>query len=117
MDLGSVYSPRNSACNLINRYVRSMQATTGSKMQTLYRLVGGKAEALEFRVAEHSVVSGIPLQNLRLKKNVLIGCISRGSSVIIPSGSDTIEPGDTVVVVTSVTGLTSLEDILDTRRG
>lgn len=117
MDLGSVYSPRNSACNLINRYVRSMQATTGSKMQTLYRLVGGKAEALEFRVAEHSIVSGIPLQNLRLKKNVLIGCISRGSSVIIPSGSDTIEPGDTVVVVTSVTGLTSLEDILDTRRG
>lgn len=116
MDLGSVCSPRNSACNLICRYVRSMQATTGSTMQTLYKLVGGKAEALEFRVAVHSAVCGIPLQKLRLRKNILIGCISRGSRVLFPRGSDTIEPGDRVVVVTSVTGLTSLEDILDKRR-
>lgn len=116
MDLGSVYSPRNSACNLICRYVRSMKATTGSTMQTLYKLVGGKVEALEFRAAEHSAVCGIPLQKLRLRKNLLIGCINRGSRVLIPRGSDTIEPGDTVVVVTSVTGLTSLEDILDNRR-
>lgn len=117
MDLGSVYNPRYSASNLICRYVRSMQATTGSTMETLYKLVGGKAEALEFRAAEHSAVCGVPLQNLQLKKNLLIGCINRGGRILIPSGSDTIEPGDTVVVVTSVTGLKALEDILDKRRG
>lgn len=117
MDLGSVYSPRDSASNLICRYVRSMQAATGSTVQTLYKLVGGKAEALEFRAADGSPVCGIPLQTLRLKKNLLIGCINRGSAVLIPRGSDTIEPGDTVVVVTSVTGLTALEDILDNRKG
>ncbi len=117
MDLGSVYNPRYSASNLICRYVRSMQATTGSTMETLYKLVGGKAEALEFRAAERSAVCGVPLQNLQLKKNLLIGCINRGGRILIPSGSDTIEPGDTVVVVTSVTGLKALEDILDKRRG
>lgn len=117
MDLGSVYNPRSSASNLICRYVRSMQATTGSTMETLYKLVGGKAEALEFRVAEGSAVCGVPLQNLQLKQNLLIGCINRNGRVLIPSGSDTIEPGDSVVVVTSVTGLKVLDDILDRRRG
>ena len=45
------------------------------------------------------------------------GCINRAGKILIPSGQDTIEPGDTVVVVTSVTGLNELDDILDKRRG
>ena len=117
MDLGSVFNPRFSTSNVICRYARSMQTSLGSNVETLYKLVGGKAEALEFRVAEGSAVCGIPLQTLRLRKNLLIGCINRAGKILIPSGQDTIEPGDTVVVVTSVTGLNELDDILDKRRG
>ena len=118
MDLGSVFNPRFSTSNLICRYVRAMQNSgSSSQIETLYKLVGGKAEALEFRVAEGSAVCGIPLQTLRLRKNLLIGCINRAGKILIPSGQDTIEPGDTVVVVTSVTGLNELDDILDKRRG
>ena len=117
MDLGSVFNPRFSTSNVICRYARSMQNSLGSNVETLYKLVGGKAEALEFRVAEGSAVCGIPLQTLRLRKNLLIGCINRAGKILIPSGQDTIEPGDTVVVVTSVTGLNELDDILDKRRG
>ena len=94
-----------------------MQNSLGSNVETLYKLVGGKAEALEFRVAEGSAVCGIPLQTLRLRKNLLIGCINRAGKILIPSGQDTIEPGDTVVVATSVTGLNELDDILEKRRG
>ena len=107
MDLGSVFNPRFSTSNVICRYARSMQNSLGSNVETLYKLVGGKAEALEFRVAEGSAVCGIPL----------IGCINRAGKILIPSGQDTIEPGDTVVVVTSVTGLNELDDILEKRRG
>ena len=117
MDLGSVFNPRFSTSNVICRYAGSMQNSLGSNVETLYKLVGGKAEALEFRVAEGSAVCGIPLQTLRLRKNLLIGCINRAGKILIPSGQDTIEPGDTVVVVTSVTGLNELDDILDKRRG
>ena len=116
MDLGSVYNPRYSASNQICRYVRAMQASAGSTVETLYKLVGGKAEALEFRAAEGSAVCGVPLQRLQLKKNLLIGCINRGGRILIPNGGDTIEPGDTVVVVSGVTGLKALDDILDRRR-
>ena len=117
MDLGSVFNPRFSTSNVICRYARSMQNSLGSNVETLYKLVGGKAEALEFRVAEGSAVCGIPLQTLRLRQNLLIGCINRAGKILIPSGQDTIEPGDTVVVVTSVTGLNELDDILEKRRG
>ena len=113
MDLGSVFNPRNSASNLICRYVRAMQnSESSSQIETLYKLVGGKAEALEFRVSEGSKLCGVPLQELRLRENLLIGCIGRGGQIIIPSGQDTIEPGDSVIVVTCSAGLGRLEDIL-----
>lgn len=117
MDLGSIYNPRHSASNQICRYVRFMHNSVGSTVETLYKLVGGKVEALEFRVAAGSAVCGVPLQQLRLKKNLLIGCINRGGRILIPSGKDVIEPGDTVIVVTTVTGLKELDDILEKRRG
>lgn len=117
MDVGSVFNPRTSVANLICRYARAMQNSTGSKIETLYKLVGGRVEALEFRAAEDSAVCGTPLQVLQLRKNLLIGCINRDNKIIIPRGQDTIEPGDTVIVVSSVTGLNDLDDILEKRRG
>ena len=94
-----------------------MQNSVGSKVETLYKLVGGRVEALEFRAAEGSPVCGTPLSTLRLRRNLLIGSINRGGKIIIPSGSDTIEPGDTVIVITTITGLSDLGDILDRRKG
>lgn len=117
MDLGSVFNPRFSTSNVICRYARSMENSLGSNVETLYKLFGGKAEALEFRVADGSAVCGVALQKLRLRPNLLIGCINRAGRILIPSGQDTIEPGDTVIVVTDVTGLNELDDILDGRRG
>jgi len=116
LDLGSVFNPRYSASNRICRYVRAMQNSMGSNVETLYKLLGGRAEALEFRVAKGSAVCGVPLQKLRLRENVLVGCINRGGKILIPSGQDTVEAGDTVVVVTSVTGLSELDDILEKRK-
>ena len=117
MDIGSVFNPRFSTSNLICRYVRSMQDSAGSKIETLYKLVGGKAEALEFRVTESSTVCGVPLLKLELRPNLLLCCINRGGQILIPSGQDTIEPGDTVVVVSSTPGLRELDDILAGHRG
>lgn len=114
MDLGNVFNPRNSASNLICRYVRAMQnSESSSQIETLYKLVGGKAEALEFRVSGARKLCGVPLQELRLRENLLIGCIGRGGKIIIPQrpGSP-IEPGDSVIVVTCSAGLGKLEDIL-----
>ena len=81
-------------------------------LETLYKIVADKAEALEFRVKEGSPLLGIPLERLQLKNNLLVACINRSGCIITPRGKDTIEAGDTVIIVTTHTGLNDLTDIL-----
>lgn len=112
MDLGSVLYPKYITADYIIQYVRAMQNSIGSNVETLYRLIENKVEALEFCVGEQSPVVGIPLKDLKLKENLLICCINRKGKIITPGGQDTIELGDTVVVVTTNTGFHDLRDIL-----
>ncbi|MDD3165189.1 MAG: Trk system potassium transporter TrkA [Oscillospiraceae bacterium] len=116
-ELGSVYSPRYIAAEAILRYVRGMQNSYGSKIETLCRIANDRAEALEFRVSEQSAVCGVPLMELKFKKNLLICCINRGGKILTPKGQDTIQPNDTVIVVTTNTGFSTLDDILEKKRG
>lgn len=99
--LGSVVSPKLITANHIVRYVRAMENTTGSAVITLHRIVDNKAEALEFIVSDGAQGLRIPLHQLRLRPNLLIACINRNGKVILPSGNDYIQEGDTVVVVTT----------------
>lgn len=112
MDLGSLIYPKYITADYILQYVRAMQNSIGSNVETLYHILDGHAEALEFVIREESAVTGIPLMNISLKENLLIGCINRGGEVHIPRGQDCIMKGDTVVVVTSQKGLHDIRDIL-----
>lgn len=116
MDLGSVFHPRNIAAEHIVRFVRALQNSMGSNVETMYKIVNNKAEALEFRATAKSAVCSKPLMELKLLPNLLIGAINRGGKILTPSGKDTIEPGDSVVVVTTASGLNDLDDILADRR-
>lgn len=77
LDLGSLIYPKYITADYILQYVRAMQNTIGSNVETLYHILDGRAEALEFVIREESEVTGIPLMNLNLKSNLLIGCINR----------------------------------------
>jgi trk system potassium uptake protein TrkA len=112
LDLGSVVTPKNICAETILSYVRARQASLDSNLEVLYRLFNNRAEAMEFTVREQSGITGIPLKDLSTKNGVIISFIKRGKDVIIPSGSDTIEVGDSVMVVTTHSGFTDLTDIL-----
>ncbi len=112
LDLGSVLYPKNITAEYILQYVRARQNSIGSNIETLYQLIEDKVEALEFRVSKQSKLVGVPLKELRLKENLLIAGINRKRISITPGGQDTIEVGDTVVVVTTNQGFHDLEDIL-----
>lgn len=111
LELGSIFYPRYIATERILQYVRGRQASQGSSVETLLKILNNQAEALEFAVHERSAVTGVPLGRLRLRKNLLIAAINRGGDILTPTGQDTIEPGDTVVVVTTEPGLRTLTDI------
>lgn len=112
LDLGSVIYPKYITADYILQYVRAMENSLSSNVETLYHILDGQAEALEFSVKETSAVTNIPLCDLNLKDNLLIACINRGGIIRIPRGQDTIQPGDSVIVVTTVCGLNDLKDIL-----
>ncbi|MBQ8634482.1 MAG: Trk system potassium transporter TrkA, partial [Lachnospiraceae bacterium] len=67
---------------------------------------------IEFNVAEDSPVTNIPLKDLKIKKDILISCINRNGSIIIPTGQDCIMRGDTAIIVTTHAGFTDIRDIL-----
>ena len=61
---------------------------------------------------------GQKLSDLELKPNILLSCINRRGKIIIPSGNDAIEKGDTVIVVTTADRfINDLNDILDEEKG
>ena len=112
LDLGSVIYPRYITAEAIIAYVRAKKDSMNSNIETLYHMFDYRAEAIEFRIDEPSDVTGIPLKDLSLKKDLLISCINRNGSILIPSGQDSIEVGDTVMVVTTHSGFNDIRDIL-----
>lgn len=110
--LDSLISPKMLTANMIVQYVRAVQNSGGSNISTLYKLVDGRVEAIEFVARSGSRVLGIPLCNLKLKPNLLIAGIIRRNRVIIPSGGDWIEAEDSVIVVTTNRYLQDLDEIM-----
>lgn len=112
LDLGSVFNPRMVAAEHILRYVRAMQNSYGSNVETLCKIIDDRAEALEFYIDTSCPLIGIPIMNLKIRTNALIAVINRHNRIIIPGGRDDIRPGDTVIIVTTESGVDDLEDII-----
>ncbi len=112
LDLDTIIYPKNITAESIVRYVRAMKNTIGSNMETLYHIVKGKIEAAEFTIKEGSPVIGKPLMELKFNCSVLIAAILRGKQVIVPRGHDTMQKGDSVVIVTNHTEIHDITDVL-----
>ncbi len=116
LNLDTVIHPKDVTAEHIIRYVRSMKNASGSNVETLHKIINGKAEALEFIIRNKSRVTDTPLQDLKIRKGILIASINRKGQVIIPRGSDMLREGDGVVVITQFGGLNDIQDILEKRQ-
>ncbi|MBQ9631395.1 MAG: hypothetical protein IJV04_00550 [Lachnospiraceae bacterium] len=115
LDLGSVVYPRYLTAEAIIAYARARRASLESnKIVTLTQLYDQRVECIEFSVDESSAsITGTPIRNLHLKEDLIITFISRHGRVLFPMGSDTIEIGDSVMVVTTHKGFSDILDILE----
>lgn len=100
LGLDSVISPKLVTASYIIGYVRGIQNSEGSIVESLYKIVDGKAEIISFIANKASKVLNIPLKDLKLKKEVLVACIQHGSQIIVPHGNEQIIAGDKVLIVT-----------------
>ena len=114
MGIESAISPKEITSNILVQYARALENSSGSAaVETLYKIFDGKAEALEFNVKSESKLTGVPLREIKLKPNLLIGGIMRGRRTIIPSGADMIMPNDRVIVISSGNRINDILDILN----
>lgn len=112
--MDSAISSKAIAANRIIAYARALENSgEESSVQTLYKLVGGQVEALEFKIEADFSEIDIPLRDLKLKRDTLIACIIRNHKVIYPGGNDCIELGDRVVIVTKSNHVSSINEIFE----
>ncbi len=116
LGIDSIVSPIKIVSDIHTRYARALENSIGSSVETLYKLAEGKAEALEFIVTQEFAYCSIPLKELAIKKNTLIGGIIRGRRNIIPNGDDVILPNDRVVIIAEGAKLANLADIIETKQ-
>jgi trk system potassium uptake protein TrkA len=114
--IDNLVSPKVITANHILRFVRGLQNAMGSPVNTLYRIVGDRAEAIEFSANKSTRILGKPLKDLSIAPGVLVLAIARKNDVIIPHGDDSIEENDSVILITKGTKLRDLNDIV-TRGG
>lgn len=112
LGLDCIVSPRRITADIVTQYARALNDSMGSKIETLYSLMNGTVEALEFAASSDFIMLNTPLKEIRIKQNILLAGIIRGSRTIIPAGDDVILPNDRVIVIAAQLRLCDLSDIL-----
>jgi len=95
LGIDALISPRRAMADAIMRFVRRR----GTMSTTM--LGNHQGELIDIYVESEGRVTGVPIRELKVPKDCLIGMIARGDELIIPQpDNDTrIEPGDHVFIV------------------
>lgn len=114
LGLDCIVSTKSITSDIILRYTRALENSLGSSsIEALYKIMGGKVEALEFKVKEDAKLIGVPIKDLKIKPGILIAGITRVSrKTIIPSGDDCIMQDDRVIILSAESRIAKLSDIL-----
>jgi len=104
--IDAAVSPRLSAVNGILRYVRRGIVVGVASLR------GIDAEAIEFSVRTGSDVVGKSLAEIDFPDHSLVGAITRGIRVIVPSGDVTLAAGDKVTVLAMPDAVKAVEKLL-----
>ena len=114
LGVDSTISPKDVTAAQIIRFARALNNSLGhNNLQTLYRIVDGKAEALEFIVNEKTLYTGVPFKDVKFKKNFIVAAIERKGDIIIPSGNDCLYDGDSVIIVCKSSKIVELNSVFE----
>lgn len=113
INVGSVFYPKYITADKILKYISAMDNSLNSEMQSIYHVIDNQVEILEFLINPTSINLSIPIQELDLKSDILLANITRDGQDFIPGGTDTIESGDTLLVVTTRKDIKAFRDVFE----
>jgi trk system potassium uptake protein TrkA len=115
--IDNVVNPKLITSNYITWFVRGMENAKGNRMDSLYKVVDGQVEAVEFTVhASNRKIVDIPLKKLQVKNGIIIAAVTHKDETFIPHGNDRIHAGDSVVLFAKNMRISELNDILEAAR-
>lgn len=112
LGLENSITPKFITANQIVQYVRAMQNTVGSNVESLIKLVDDKVEALEFRVRDNCRFIDVPIKDLNIRKGIIIAYITHKGVSKVATGDTRIQLSDTVIIISKVAGLRDINDLL-----
>lgn len=112
-DFSSIITPKTIAVDTIMHFIHGRANAQYSDLQAMHHLANGQVETLQFLIKEANKMTGKPLSQLKLKKDVLIAAIIRNGKTIFPTGEDTLQVGDKLVVITLLSNITKIYDLLE----
>ena len=110
LGIDTCLSPKTVIANHVIRFARSRQSSEKS-VRSLYK-IHDEVEAIEFVIKEESEITGIALKDLKIKGTAIIAGVIRGNDFIKPGGETVFAVGDKVLVVTTMQGVTELDQII-----
>ena len=112
-DFSSIITPKSIAVDAIMHFIRGRVNAQYSDLQAMHHLANGQIETLQFQIKEANKMTAKPLSQLKLKKGVLIAAIIRKGKTIFPTGEDTLEVGDKLLVTTLLPNITKIYDLIE----
>lgn len=83
---------------LTGRYL--VQFIQGTNVSSYFSLANSQIEVLEVHLEPQAKCLNIPLSQLALPENVLVGMIKRNNSFLLAKGESTLKAGDIILLVT-----------------
>ena len=112
LGLENSITPKFITANQIVQYVRAMQNTVGSNVESLIKLVDDRLEALEFRVRDNCRFIDVPIKDLNIRKGIIIAYVTHKGVSKVATGDMRIQLSDTVIIISKVAGLRDINDLL-----
>ena len=112
-DFSSIITPKIIAVDTIMHFIRGRVNAQYSDLQAMHHLANGQIETLQFHIKEANKTTAKPLSHLKLKKGILIAAIIRKGKTIFPTGEDTLEVGDQLLVTTLLPNITKIYDLIE----
>lgn len=112
LGLNNIITPKNITADQIVQYVRAMQNSLGSNVESLLRILDERVEILEFRVRENCRFIDKPIKDINFRKGILIASITHRGISHVANGDSVARLQDTVIVISTIMKLEDINDVL-----
>jgi len=105
--IDAIISQRLLTIGLTMQYIRGAGVRSGAA------LLEDEVEIMEVEAVRGCRLTSGPLMDVKLPRGVLVAALKRGEKLAIPTGRDTVEPGDHVLLITTSGMASKLTEYLE----